>query len=129
MSTPEKVRLRRGSGLLEVHWSDGVSASLSAEFLRVHSPSAEVQGHGGGPSLLVTGKSNVGFVKLEPVGHYAVKLVFDDGHDSGLFSFDRLRQFALNYNTLWQQYLDRLEREGGSRDPEGPKLFSVKNED
>lgn len=128
MSELTQVKMRRGSGLLELAWSDGVAGSLSAEFLRVHSPSAEVQGHGG-PSLLVTGKQSVGFVRLEPVGHYAVKLVFDDGHDSGLFNYDLLRQFVLKQDEIWQSYLERLAREGGSREPEGPRLFSVKSED
>lgn len=100
--------------LLDVEFSDGVQASLSAEFLRVFSPSAEVQGHG--KPKLVSHKKQVGISKLTPVGHYAVKLHFDDGHDSGIYSWSYLRQLQQQQSALWQDYLNRLRAANAQRE-------------
>lgn len=127
MSQITELNMRRGSGILAVAWDDGLRAELTAEFLRVHSPSAEVQNHGG-PTILVPGKKDVGFVRMEPVGNYAAKIVFDDGHDSGIYSWVQLREFAEQHDVLWQAYLDRLDQEGAQRQASGVKLFSVKSE-
>lgn len=126
--TLTEIKMRRASGVLELAWDDGLTASLSAEFLRTHSPSAEVQNHGG-PTILVPGKAQVGFVKMEPVGNYGVKITFDDGHDSGIFSWALLRDHAEQHDQLWADYLARLEREGKSRQSDGVKLFSIKSDD
>ncbi|MGB0964637.1 MAG: gamma-butyrobetaine hydroxylase-like domain-containing protein [Litorivicinus sp.] len=128
MSELTQIKMRRASNLLELEFADGLSSALSAEFLRTHSPSAEVQNHGG-PMILVTGKADVGLVKMEPVGNYGVKIVFDDGHDSGIFSWQILRNYAENQDSLWQAYLQRLADEGGSRESGGVKLFAVKSDD
>jgi DUF971 family protein len=109
------LKLKRKSRLLEIAFDDGSEYQLSCEFLRVNSPSAEVQGHGN--PTLVTHKKNVNIKAIEPVGNYAVKLVFDDGHDTGLFSWDILYQFCVNREALWQQYLARLRAEKSSREP------------
>ncbi len=93
---------------LSLAFADGVQAVLSAEFLRVFSPSAEVRGHGGGEPMLVIGKSQVKLVAVEPVGRYALKLVFDDGHDSGLYDSQTLHQLCQQQATLWQNYRSRL---------------------
>ncbi|MBO1271036.1 DUF971 domain-containing protein [Shewanella sp. 4t3-1-2LB] len=109
------LKLKRKSRLLEIAFDDGNEYQLTCEFLRVNSPSAEVQGHGN--PTLVTHKRNVNIKAIEPVGNYAVKLIFDDGHDTGLFSWDILYQFCVNREALWQQYLARLRAEKGSREP------------
>jgi DUF971 family protein len=109
------LKLKRKSRLLEIAFDDGSEYQLSCEFLRVNSPSAEVQGHGN--PTLVTHKKNVNIKAIEPVGNYAVKLVFDDGHDTGLFSWDILYKFCVNREALWQQYLARLRAEKSSREP------------
>ncbi|MCL1075257.1 gamma-butyrobetaine hydroxylase-like domain-containing protein [Shewanella dokdonensis] len=109
------LKLKRKSRLLEIAFDDGNEYQLTCEFLRVNSPSAEVQGHGN--PTLVTHKRNVNIKAIEPVGNYAVKLIFDDGHDTGLFSWDILYQFCVNREVLWQQYLARLRAEKGSREP------------
>ena len=100
--------------LLDVEFSDGVQASFSAEFLRVFSPSAEVQGHG--KPKLVSHKKQVGISKLTPVGHYAVKLHFDDGHDSGIYSWSYLHQLQQQQSALWQDYLNRLRAANAQRE-------------
>jgi len=127
--TLTEINMRRGSGILAVRWEDGLNAELSAELLRTHSPSAEVQGHGAGPPVLVAGKKDVGFVRMDPVANYGVKITFDDGHDSGIFSWQQLRQFAERQDELWQAYLDRLSREGATREDSGVRLFAVKPDD
>ena len=124
--TLTEINMRRSSGILAVRWKDGLNAELSAELLRTHSPSAEVQGHGAGPPVLVAGKKDVGFVRMDPVGNYGVKITFDDGHDSGIFSWQQLRQFAERQDELWQAYLDRLSREGATREDRGVRLLAVK---
>ena len=127
--TLTEINMRRGSGILAVRWEDGLNAELPAELLRTHSPSAEVQGNGAGPPVLVAGKKDVGFVRMDPVGNYGVKITFDDGHDSGIFSWQQLRQFAERQDELWQAYLDRLSREGATREDSGVRLFAVKPDD
>ena len=114
---PTDIRLRKKSGLLELHYDDGTRFELPAELLRVYSPSAEVKGHGKGREVLQTGKRNVQMTAIEAVGQYAIRLSFDDGHDSGIYSWDYLYQLGQQQDTLWQQYLERLQQAQASRDP------------
>jgi DUF971 family protein len=100
-------------------FSDGSSFRLTCEFLRVHSPSAEVRGHGPGQEQLQTGKKDVQITAVEPVGAYAVRLVFSDGHDTGLYSWEYLYHLGVNQDRLWRDYLQRLQAAGGSREPSG----------
>jgi DUF971 family protein len=113
--TPTEIRLKKGPGTLVVAFDDGSEFSYSCEYLRVHSPSAEVKGHGPGQETLQTGKENVGIEAIEPVGHYAVRLVFDDGHDSGLYTWQYLHELGTNMIANWQSYLDRLAAAGYAR--------------
>ena len=113
--TPTEIKYRRAERVLSVTFDDGARYDLPAEYLRVHSPSAEVRGHGG-PMKLETGKRGVGIDAVEPVGNYAVRLVFDDGHDSGLYSWRTLADLGRDHARLWQESLDRLQRAGASRD-------------
>lgn len=115
MRMPTAIKLHKVSKTLELHYAKDEVYSLPAEFLRVHSPSAEVQGHG--KPILQTGKLGVGLSKIEPAGNYALKLSFDDGHDSGLFTWDYLEQLALRQAELWADYLATLSAAGKSRDP------------
>ncbi len=112
---PLRIELHLRSRELELVYEDG-PYRLPAELLRVLSPSAEVRGHGVGNEVLQTGKRNVALTGVEPSGNYALKLVFDDGHDSGLYSWDYLRDLCLNQSQYWQNYLQALEAGGGSRD-------------
>lgn len=112
---PTRIKLHRASRTLELEYADGSRHALPAEFLRVHSPSAEVRGHG--TPVLQTGKLHVAITGVEPTGNYALKLVFDDGHDSGLYSWEYLYQLATQQAQLWQAYLDQLQAAGASRDP------------
>lgn len=112
---PRDIRLHRKSRTLELVYGDQ-SFELTAEFLRVHSPSAEVRGHGIGQEVLQSGKKHVGIRGIEPTGNYALKISFDDGHDSGLYTWEYLYDLAHNQTTYWQHYLDRLEAAGKSRD-------------
>lgn len=113
---PTELKLRRGRRELEISFADGSGRSLTAEFLRVHSPSAEVTGHGSGEGVLVTGKQDVGIERIEPVGRYAVRLVFDDGHDTGLYTWPILYDLCRNYEQKWQRYLERVgAAESGAR--------------
>jgi DUF971 family protein len=116
--TVTRINYARSRRVLELEFADGISGELSAEFLRVHSPSAEVRGHGPGQETLQTGKRDVQVSAINPVGHYAIQLVFDDGHDSGLFSWDYLRELCSEQQVLWQSYLDQLAAVGASRDPD-----------
>ena len=118
MSTPTSIKLHKTSRELELAWDDGASGSLSCEFLRVHSPSAEVQGHGPGQEVLQVGKKDVAITDVRAVGNYALQLVFDDGHDSGIYSWGYLRELCDNREALWERYLDRLHAAGATRDPD-----------
>jgi DUF971 family protein len=104
-----EIKLRTRSRVLEVAFEDGARHLLPFEYLRVHSPSAEVKGHGPGQEVLVTGKQNVGIKAVEPVGQYAVKLVFDDGHDSGLYTWKYLRELGDKYAEYWARYQARVQ--------------------
>lgn len=112
---PTAINLHKASKTLTLTYGPGESYTLPAELLRVHSPSAEVQGHG--KPILQFGKLGVGLTKIEPAGQYALKLTFDDGHDSGLFTWDYLYQLAVRQESLWADYLDELHKAGKSRDP------------
>lgn len=114
---PAEIRLRRKSRVLEVAWPDGRRDALTFEYLRVHSPSAAVQGHGPGQDVLQIAKENVQLLAVEPVGSYAVKLVFDDGHDSGLYTWAYLRDLADTHAQRWERYLQRLDGIGYERKP------------
>ena len=109
MNNPVEIRLRTRSRVLEVAFDDGARYLLPFEYLRVFSPSAEVKGHGPGQEVLVTGKQDVGIRAVEPVGQYAVKLVFDDGHDSGLYSWRYLRELGEKQSENWARYQARLD--------------------
>lgn len=112
---PVELRYARGARVLEIDWEDGRTDRLPAEFLRVESPSAEVKGHGGTKPPPVAGKRGVSVLAIEPVGNYAVRLRFDDGHDTGLYSFALLARLAREQDRLWSEYLDRLARHGLTR--------------
>jgi DUF971 family protein len=112
---PESINLHQKSRILEIGFNDGQNFELSCEFLRVHSPSAEVQGHGPGQSVLQTGKENVSIKEIEPVGHYAIKLIFDDGHNTGLYSWAYLYELGENRDELWKDYLHALSDAGHQR--------------
>ena len=116
MRIPTQIKLRKASKTLELEYGPEERYSLTAEFLRVHSPSAEVQGHGN--PLLQTGKVNVALEAIEPAGQYALKLTFSDGHDSGLYTWDYLHHLATHQQTMWDSYLDELAKAGKSRDPD-----------
>ncbi|MFQ5488643.1 MAG: gamma-butyrobetaine hydroxylase-like domain-containing protein, partial [Gammaproteobacteria bacterium] len=109
---PTEIRLQRQSRVLELSFDDGSRFELSCEFLRVYSPSAEVRGHGAGQEVLQTSKEDVNIERIEPVGQYAVRLCFDDGHDTGLYSWDLLYDLGRRRDELWQQYLARLAEAG-----------------
>jgi len=115
--TPTEIRIRRASSCLEVDFNDGLRATLPAEYLRVESPSAEVQGHGPGQRRLVAGKQSVNVEGVEPIGHYAVRIRFTDGHDTGIFTWAYLHQLTHEYDSRWQAYLAALAVQGLSRDP------------
>jgi DUF971 family protein len=117
MVTATEIRLRRQEKVLDVAFDDGSRFSLSAEYLRVESPSAEVQGHGPGQKQVVAGRRHVGIMTVEPVGNYAVRLIFDDLHDTGIFSWEYLHQLGREQGQRWQAYLDALASRGLSRDP------------
>ena len=117
MPTPTEIRLIRAERLLEVAFDDGSRFRLPAEYLRVESPSAEVQGHGPGQKVLVAGRSEVGILRLEPVGHYAIRIAFDDLHDSGIYSWDYLHKLGVEQAERWAAYETALAEKGLSRDP------------
>ncbi len=112
---PTDIRLHQKSRVLEVSFDDGSCFRLPCEYLRVYSPSAEVQGHGPGQEVLQIGKERVNIVNIEPVGTYAVRLYFDDGHDTGLYSWEWLRHLGRSQERLWQEYLERLQSAGYKR--------------
>jgi len=115
---PSDIRLRRASRVVELSYPDGRRCELGWEFLRVHSPSAEVRGHHASQAVLQTGKQHVVVTEIRPVGHYALQVVFDDGHDSGLYTWDYLDHLCRHRDRLWQEYLDALDAAGASRDPD-----------
>lgn len=114
---PSGVHLHRKSAVLELRYADGSVHELDAEFLRVHSPSAEVRGHGREDAVLQTGKRGVGIRDIEPTGHYGIRILFDDGHSSGIYSWDYLHTLGRDRDRLWERYLDALRAAGGRRDP------------
>jgi len=114
---PEAIRVDRQSRQLVITFDDGHSFTLAAELLRVESPSAEVKGHGPGQEVTVPGKRTVGLTSAEAVGNYAVRLVFDDGHSTGIYTWAYLYELGRDQESLWQRYLQRLERDGLSREP------------
>jgi DUF971 family protein len=118
MSTPQptEITLHRASRVLEIAFSDGGVFRLPCEFLRVYSPSAEVRGHGPGHEVLQVGKREVAIEAVEPVGSYAVRLVFSDGHDTGLYSWEYLHHLGVNQDRMWREYLERLAKANASRD-------------
>lgn len=113
---PEEILLHQQSRIVEIAWPGGMRHHLSCEFLRVFTPSAEARGHGPGQEKLQAGKKDVSILRIEPVGNYALRFVFSDGHDSGLYSWDLLLNLGLHRDALWQEYLQQLERAGLSRD-------------
>lgn len=121
---PTDIRLHQSSRLLEITFDDATTCMLSCEFLRVYSPSAEVRGHGAGQEVLQVGKEEVNIVGIEPVGQYAVKLSFSDGHNTGLYSWDYLYELAKDYEVLWMEYISRLEMAGIQRKVSPPKVGS-----
>lgn len=123
-AVPTDIKLHRKSRLLEVVWADRTD-SLPLEYLRVFSPSAEVRGHGGGEPMLVAGKRDVNVTGVEPVGRYAVRVRFDDGHDSGLYSWPTLRELADQHGAWWARYEQRLAEHGMSRDNATVKLSAL----
>ena len=114
---PTEIRVKSEEKLLEIDFDSGESFSIPAELLRVESPSAEVQGHGPSQKTTVAGRRHVGIIAVEPVGNYAVRIRFDDLHDTGLFSWRYLHELGSDQNRIWRDYLDRLEEQGLSRDP------------
>ncbi len=115
--TPTEIKLHQKSRILEISFAGGERFELSYEFLRVFTPSAEARGHGPGQEVLQVGKRDVGIDHLEAIGNYAVRPVFSDGHDSGLYSWDLLHNLGVNRDQLWLAYLKRLEQAHASRDP------------
>ena len=114
---PTSLTLHRASHALEISFDDGVSYRLPCEYLRVESPSAEVQGHGPGQRVLVPGKKHVNILSIEPIGNYAVQLHFDDGHATGIYSWNLLRELGEEFEVRWALYLAELEAHDLSRDP------------
>jgi DUF971 family protein len=112
---PEEIRLKRAEKTLEIDFSDGAKLRLPAEYLRVESPSAEVQGHGPGQKQIVAGRANVGIAAVEPVGNYAIRLKFDDGHDTGIYSWSYLHLLGREQEKRWGDYLAALKKSGQSR--------------
>lgn len=113
---PVEIRLKKAEHILEVVFEDGMKYSLPAEYLRVESPSAEVQGHGTGQKQIVARKRNVTIEAVEPVGNYAVRLVFGDGHDSGLYTWETLYRLGKEYDAIWAEYLAALAAKGLRRE-------------
>ena len=117
---PTEIKLHQKSHILEIAFADGKTFQLPCEFLRVYSPSAEVRGHGPGQEVLQVGKKNVDITKIEPVGSYAVQLVFSDSHDTGIYSWDLLYDYGMQQEEMWQHYLKRMAEAGASREPLKP---------
>jgi DUF971 family protein len=117
IAIPTEMEFRQKSRILSLTFDDGKHFELSYEFLRVYSPSAEVRGHGVGQETLQVGKADVAIEKVSPIGTYAVQLHFDDGHDTGIYSWEWLHYLGENHAQLWQDYLDNLEKAGQKRTP------------
>ena len=117
---PTDIKLHQKSRVLEVAFDDGSHFNLPCEYLRAYSPAAEVRGHAPGQEVLQVGKENVNITHIEPVGSYAVCLFFDDGHSTGIYSWDWLHQLGTNQDSLWKQYLERLTKAGVIRKPVKP---------
>jgi DUF971 family protein len=117
VAVPTEIRLDRATRVLHVSFEDGTAYALPSEYLRVESPSAEVQGHHPGQKQTVAGRRHVGIIGIEPVGHYAVRLIFDDLHDTGIYSWDYLATLGREQDRRWADYLDALASRGLSRDP------------
>ena len=113
--TPTEINFHQKSRELEIAFDDGCRFHFSSEFLRVHSPSAEVRGHAPGEEKLQVGKENVNIESMEPVGNYAIKINFTDGHDSGIFSWDLFYDYGQNQEKMWQDYLQKLKDAGHER--------------
>ena len=114
--TPKEIKLHQKSKLLEIIFDDNTECKLSCEMLRVYSPSAEVQGHSPDQAVLQIGKENVNIIEIIPVGNYAIKIKFSDGHDTGLFSWSYLHNLAKNYEQLWLEYIGKLDAQGIQRE-------------
>lgn len=114
---PTNINLHQKSRVLEISFESGDTFKLPCEYLRVYSPSAEVRGHGPGQEVLQVGKEDVNIEKIEPVGNYAIQLYFDDGHSTGIYSWETLYSLGANYDEFWQEYLDRLKQAGKQRKP------------
>ena len=125
MKAPVSIELHRKSRVLDVAYADGTRYALPCEYLRVFSPSAEVRGHTGGEPTIVPGKRAVAIERIDPVGSYAVRLVFDDGHSTGLYSWDVLEDLGANHDRNWARYLERIEEHGLSRDSAVTKLSAL----
>ena len=115
---PTEINLHQKSRILEIAFDDGQRFQLPCEYLRVYSPSAEVRGHGPGQETLQTKKERVNIEQIDPVGNYAVTLHFDDGHSTGIYSWETLYDLGINYECYWKDYLARLDAAGISRDPD-----------
>ncbi len=126
-SAPTDIKLHKKSATLEMTYADGTNNTLPAELLRVLSPSAEVRGHGKGQEVLQTGKRHVKIVNLEAVGNYGIKLVFDDGHDTGIYSWTYLAELGSEQESLWKTYLDKIEAAKASREPlpDGTQVINI----
>ena len=116
MAHPIEIKVHKVSRLLEIGFDNGDHFRLPFELLRVYSPSAEVRGHGPGQEILQAGKKEIDISKLEPVGNYALQLYFSDGHNTGIYSWDYLHELGSGQDRLWQQYLERMQKAGASRD-------------
>ena len=112
---PLEIKLHQASKLLEIKFNNQTECMLSCEFLRVHSPSAEVKGHGPGQETLQVHRENVAIENIEPVGQYAIKLIFSDGHNTGIYTWDYLYELAATYDVLWEEYLKKLSMAGIQR--------------
>ncbi len=126
-NAPTDIKLHKKSATLELVYGDKARNTFNAEFLRVHSPSAEVRGHGKGQEILQTGKRQVKIVNLESVGNYAIKLSFSDGHDTGIYSWTYLQELASEHDALWNDYLMKLVAVKASREPlpEGTQVINI----
>ena len=114
---PVEIRIKSKEKALEIDFDNGECFIIKAELLRVESPSAEIQGHGSGQKVTLAGRKHVGILSVEPVGNYAIKISFDDMHDTGIYSWQYLYDLGANQNDLWRDYLSRVEELGFSRDP------------